>query len=97
MILVPRWNEEPADACIQRFVDTLMLATDGLERHTDLRPFSQIVAGALVPAEPPVDLNEIVIDLEAGGGSDGDDAAAEGGDGAVEGLEKQEVCAGSTG
>jgi hypothetical protein len=50
MVLVPRWNEEPHDKCIQRFVDTLLLVTDGMDQHTDLRPFSKIISGGILSA-----------------------------------------------
>ncbi len=86
MVLVPRWNEEPTDATIQRLVDALMRATDGLEPATDLRAFSRAVSGCLlvpksdagkppVPVRPPFDPNEIA--LEAGEDSEGDDAGPE--------------------
>ena len=94
MVLVPRWNEESEDTCIQRLVDTLLLATDGMDADTDLRAFTQVAAGALDPTLTgyPEILNGIVADpneIEIGmeddfhGGFESADAAV---DAAAQGI-----------
>ena len=51
MILMPRWEEEPYDNCIEGFVETLLSATDGLDENTDLRESTRLISLCLGRAD----------------------------------------------
>ena len=51
MLLMPRWEEEPDDTCIDKFVEVLISATDWLHQDTDLRDITQIISGYLLNSD----------------------------------------------
>ena len=51
MVLMPRWEEEAHDTCIDQFVDALLAMTDGMSRETDLRQYSKAVTLSIVKAD----------------------------------------------
>lgn len=47
MVLMPCWNEEPDDTCIEQLVNALLNITDGMSETTDLRHYSQAVSNSI--------------------------------------------------
>jgi hypothetical protein len=47
MVVMPRWNEEPHDTCIEQLVNVLLDITDGMSKTTDLRHYSQAISSSI--------------------------------------------------
>lgn len=47
MVLMPRWEGEANDTCIEQLVNALLAATDGMEMSTDLRQYSKAISGCI--------------------------------------------------
>lgn len=60
MILIPRWEEESWDDCIEGLVQTLLSATDGLDESSDLRELTKVISfciGKIDLEEPKASLS----------------------------------------
>ena len=47
MVLVPCWQESELDTCIERFVDAVLGALDGIDAQTDVRDYSQAISDSV--------------------------------------------------
>ena len=54
MILMPRWEEEPWDNCMEDLVQTLLSAINGLDGNTDLREATDMINFSLKETGIPV-------------------------------------------
>lgn len=63
MVLMPRWEEQADDRCIEAFARILLQTVDGMDGSTDLRDYSGAVSSALAAAHAAPRTEEEVIIL----------------------------------